>query len=115
MLRELRVLGIGDLCAVRSLDIGAVELLFEGRAHIGQILLAQSVALGGFVLGQTDGLGLFCQRVDAVNFGFFYGVCLLVVCLFSIIPHFHSNFILLFRKSVYNKKVCNFEKDRRIP
>ena len=46
MLRELRVLGIGDLCAVRSLDIGAVELLFEGRAHIGQILLAQSVALG---------------------------------------------------------------------
>ena len=30
MLRELRVLGIGDLCAVRSLDIGAVELLFEG-------------------------------------------------------------------------------------
>ena len=97
MLRELHVLGIGDLCAVRSLDIGAVELLFEGRAHIGQILLAQSVALGGFALGQTD------------------GVCLLVVCLFSIIPHFHSNFILLFRKSVYNKKVCNFEKDRRIP
>ena len=94
MLRELRILGIGDLCAVRSLDIGAVELLFEGRAHIGQILLAQSVALGGLALGQTDGL---------------------VVCLFSIIPHFHSNFILLFRKSVYNKKVCNFEKDRRIP
>ena len=49
MLRELRVLGIGDLCAVRSLDIGAVELLFEGRAHIGQILLAQSVALGGLL------------------------------------------------------------------
>ena len=66
MLRELRVLGIGDLCAVRSLDIGAVELLFEGRAHIGQILLAQSVALGGLALGQTDGLGLFCQRVDAL-------------------------------------------------
>lgn len=58
MLRELRVLGIGDLCAVRSLDIGAVELLFEGRAHIGQILLAQSVALG-----QTDGLGLFASAL----------------------------------------------------
>ena len=63
MLRELRVLGIGDLCAVRSLDIGAVELLFEGRAHIGQILLAQSVALGCLALGQTDGLGLFASAL----------------------------------------------------
>lgn len=114
MLRELRVLGIGDLCAVRSLDIGAVELLFEGRAHIGQILLAQSVALGGLALGQTDGLGLFASALMRSILDFPW--CMSPCCLFfTIIPHFHSNFILLFRKSVYNKKVCNFEKDRRIP
>ena len=85
MLRELRVLGIGDLCAVRSLDIGAVELLFEGRAHIGQILLAQSVALGGLALGQADGLGLFFASAlmrSILDFSMVY-----VSLLFVAIPH----------------------------
>lgn len=104
MLRELRILGIGDLCAVRSLDIGAVELLFEGRAHIGQILLAQSVALGGLALGQTDGLGLFCQRVDAVNFGF---SMVYVSLLFVFLPLYHIFTAISF---YFSEKACIIRK-----
>lgn len=104
MLRELRVLGIGDLCAARSLDIGAVELLFEGRAHIGQILLAQNVALGGLALGQTDGLGLFCQRVDAVNFGF---SMVYVSLLFVFLPLYHTFTAISF---YFSEKACIIRK-----
>lgn len=95
MLRELRVLGIGDLCAVRSLDIGAVKLLFEGRAHIGQILLAQSVALGGLALGQTDGLGLFASALmrSILDFSMVYVSLLFVFCHYTTFSQqFHFTF-----------------------
>lgn len=104
MLRELRILGIGDLCAVRSLDIGAVELLFEGRAHIGQILLAQSVALGGLALGQTDGLGLFASALmrSILDFSMVY-----VSLLFVFLPLYHIFTAISF---YFSEKACIIRK-----
>ena len=67
------VLGIRDLRTVSGLHVGGIQLRLERGTHLGQVFLAQGIALGGFALIQANGLGLLCQRIDAGNFGFIHG------------------------------------------
>ena len=67
------VLGIRDLRAVSGLHVGGIQLRLERGTHLGQVFLAQGIALGGFALIQANGLGLFASALMRAIFGFIHG------------------------------------------
>lgn len=57
------VFGIRDLRTVSGLHVGGSQLRLERGTHLGQVFLAQGIALGGFALIQANGLGLFTSAL----------------------------------------------------